>query len=129
MRFVFEQALIGSLECLQKILEHICADAVGLAVAVDDTFQDVTKGTDIDKTEYRYHRGLITWQLNYDYMDGRWRLKDVYRYKYDFRHKLPLERTFHCENYQYLPNNLLIFIAMMTDRVGRRLVWTYEKAK
>lgn len=81
------------------------------------------------KTEYRYRRGLIAWQLNYDYLDGRWILKSMYRYKYDYRHKLPLERTFHCENYQYLPNNLLIFIAMMTDRVGQRLVWTYEKAK
>jgi YD repeat-containing protein len=81
------------------------------------------------KTEYRYHRGLITWQLNYDYMDGRWQLYSIYRYKYDYRHKLPLERTLHSENYQDLPNNLLIFIGMMTDRVEQRLVWTYEKAK
>ena len=78
-----------------------------------------------EKTEYRYRRGLKTWELNY--RDGK--LRRVYRYKYDFRHKLPLERTLHSENYQYLPNNLLIFIAMMTDRVEQRLVWTYEKAK
>ena len=78
-----------------------------------------------EKTEYRYHRGLKTWELIYN--DGK--LRRVYRYKYNFRHKLLLERTLHCENYEDLPNNLLIFIAMMTDRVGERLIWTYEKAK
>ena len=78
-----------------------------------------------EKTEYRYRRGLKTWELNY--RDGK--LRRVYRYKYDFLHKLPLERTLYCENYEDLPNNLLIFIAMMTDRVGERLIWTYEKAK
>ena len=82
-----------------------------------------------EKTEYRYHRGLKTWELYYKYDDNRWQLYRIYRYKNDFRHKLPLERTLHCENYQYLPNNLLIFIGMMTDRVGQRLIWTYEKAK
>lgn len=78
-----------------------------------------------EKTEYRYHRDLKTWELIYN--DGK--LRRVYRYKYNFRHKLLLERTLHCENYEDLPNNLLIFIAMMTDRVGERLIWTYEKAK
>ena len=78
-----------------------------------------------EKTEYRYHCGLKTWELIYN--DGK--LRRVYRYKYNFRHKLLLERTLHCENYEDLPNNLLIFIAMMTDRVGERLIWTYEKAK
>lgn len=81
------------------------------------------------KTEYRYHHGLKTWELYYEYDDGRWQLDRIYRYKYDFRHKLLLERTLHSENYQYLPNNLLIFIGMMTDRVDERLIWTYEKAK
>lgn len=81
------------------------------------------------KTEYRYHHGLKTWELYYKYENDRWQLYRIYRYKYDFRHKLPLERTLHSENYQVLPNNLLIFIGMMTDRVEQRLVWTYEKAK
>lgn len=81
-----------------------------------------------NKTEYRYRRGLKTWELEYNYDDDRWQLDRIYRYKYDYRHKHLLERTFHGENYQDLPNNLLIFIGMMTDRVEQKSVWTYEKA-
>ena len=79
------------------------------------------------KTEYRYHHGLKTWELYYEYDDGRWQLYRIYRYKYDFRHKLPLERTLRHEYYTVSANNLLRFIAIMTERVDERLVWTYEK--
>lgn len=82
-----------------------------------------------EKTEYRYHRGLKTWELYYEYDDGRWQLYRIYRYKYDFRHKLPLERTLRHEYYTVSANNLLRFIAIMTERVDERLIWTYEKAK
>ena len=78
-----------------------------------------------EKTEYRYHRGLKTWEL--DYRDGI--LVRVYRYKYDFRHKLPLERTSRHGHYVGLHNNLLLFIAIMSEKVDQRFVWTYEKAK
>ena len=79
------------------------------------------------KTEYRYHHGLKTWELYYEYDDGRWQLYRIYRYKYDFRHKLPLERTLRHKYYTQSANNLLRFIAIMTERVDERLVWTYEK--
>lgn len=79
------------------------------------------------KTEYRYHHGLKTWELYYEYDDGRWQLYRIYRYKYDFRHKLPLERTLRHKYYTVSANNLLRFIAIMTERVDERLVWTYEK--
>ena len=80
-----------------------------------------------DKTEYRYHRGLKTWELYYKYENDRWQLYRIYRYKYDFRHKLPLERTLRHEYYTVSANNLLRFIEIMTERVDERLVWTYEK--
>ncbi len=80
-----------------------------------------------EKTEYRYHHGLKTWKLYYKYDDDRWLLCRIYRYKYDFRHKLPLERTLRHGYYENVHNNLLRFIAIMTERVDERLVWTYEK--
>lgn len=80
-----------------------------------------------EKTEYRYHHGLKTWELYYKYDDDRWLLCRIYRYKYDFRHKLPLERTLRHGYDEEIPNNLLRFIAIMIERVDARLVWTYEK--
>ena len=79
------------------------------------------------KTVYRYHHGLKTWELYYKYENDRWQLYRIYRYKYDFRHKLPLERTLRHGYDEELHNNLLRFIAIMTERVDERLVWTYEK--
>lgn len=80
-----------------------------------------------EKTVYRYHRGLKTWELYYKYENCRWQLYRIYRYKYDVRHKLPLERTLRHGYYENVYNNLLRFIAIMTERVDERLVWTYEK--
>lgn len=80
-----------------------------------------------EKTEYRYHRGLKTWELYYKYENDRWQLYRIYRYKYDFRHKLPLERTLRHGYDEGLHNNLLRFLEIMTERVDERLVWTYEK--
>ena len=80
-----------------------------------------------EKTVYRYHRGLKTWELYYKYENCRWQLHRIYRYKYDFRHKLPLERTLRHEYYAGSANKLRRFIAIMTERVDERLVWTYEK--
>lgn len=90
--------------------------------------QLVSKTTARDKTVYRYCRGLKTWELYYK--DGL--LDHVYRYKNDFRHKLPLERTAHYGgNYEFkgkeVRNNLLMFLLIITERVDDRLVWTYEK--
>ena len=82
-----------------------------------------------EKTEYRYHHGLKTWALYYNYKDGRWQLFSVYKYNYDFCHKLPLKRTVRSGNYEGLPNNLLRFLAIMTEKVDQRFVWTYEKSK
>ena len=92
--------------------------------------QLVSKTTARDKTVYRYCRGLKTWELYYE--DGL--LDHVYRYKNDFRHKLPLERIAHYGgNYEFrgkeVRNNLLMFLLIITERVDQRLVWTYEKAK
>ena len=80
-----------------------------------------------EKTVYRYHRGLKTWELYYKYENDRWQLYRIYRYKYDFRHKLPLERTLRHGYDEGLHNNLLRFLEIMTERVDERLVWTYEK--
>ena len=90
--------------------------------------QLVSKTTARDKTVYRYCRGLKTWELYYE--DGL--LDHVYRYKNDFRHKLPLERIAHYGgNYEFkgkeVRNNLLMFLLIITERVDDRLVWTYEK--
>ena len=82
-----------------------------------------------DKTEHHYRRGLKTWELEYHYDDDRWQLDRIYRYKNDFRHKLPLERTLRHGHYVGSHNKLLLFIAIMTEKVDQRLVWTYEKAK
>lgn len=81
-----------------------------------------------NKTEYRYRRGLKTWELEYNYDDDRWQLDRIYRYKNDFRHKLPLERTLRHGHYVGSHNNFLLFIAIMTENVDQRFVWTYEKA-
>lgn len=81
-----------------------------------------------NKTEYRYRRGLKTWELEYNYDDDRWQLDRIYRYKNDFRHKLPLERTLRHGHYVGSHNNFLLFIAIMTEKVDQRFVWTYEKA-
>ena len=82
-----------------------------------------------DKTEYRYRRGLKTWELYYE----KGKLDRVYRYKNDYRHKLPLERALH-SGYSYdfngkpVRNNFLLFLLIMTEEVvHERLVWTYEK--
>lgn len=45
-----------------------------------------------EKTVYRYHRGLKTWELYYKYENCRWQLHRIFRYKYNFRHKLPYEK-------------------------------------
>jgi len=92
-------------------------------------FQGETEFRLVNKTEYRYRRGFKTWALYYNYKDGLWQLFSVYKYKYDFCHKLPLERNARSGNYEGLHNNLLIFIAIMTEKVDQRFVWTYEKAK
>ena len=82
-----------------------------------------------DKTQYRYRRGLKTWELYYE----KGKLDRVYRYKNDYRHKLPLERALH-SGYSYefngkpVRNNFLLFLLIMTEEVvHERLVWTYEK--
>ena len=92
-------------------------------------FQGETDFRLVDKTEYRYHRGLKTWKLEYHYDNGRWQLYRIYRYKHDFRHKLLLERTLHHGHYEGSHNNFLLFITIMAENVDERLVWTYEKTK
>ena len=87
--------------------------------------QLLTLTTKNDKVEFRYHRGLKTWELFYS--DGK--LKHVYRYKYDFRNRLLRERTLRQENCERSPNNLLSFLYLMSEDVDERRVWTYEKAK
>lgn len=83
----------------------------------------------IEKKKYRYYRGRKTWDLIYDYEDGRWLLESVYRYKYDFFHNVLLERTLREDSYGGLTNNLLLFIIIMNEKPDERLVWSYEKRK